>query len=61
MAGWRDVPTDKSICGEDALKTLPYIAQAFINPPEKLDTKDIELVRRGRESSTTGREPPHHT
>ena len=42
LAGWRDVPTDKSICGEDALKTLPHIAQAFINPPEKLDTKDIE-------------------
>ena len=42
LAGWRDVPTDKSICGEDALKTLPYIAQAFINPPEKLDAKDIE-------------------
>ena len=42
LAGWRDVPTDKNICGEDALKTLPDIAQAFINPPEKLDPKDIE-------------------
>ena len=42
LAGWRDVPTDKNICGEDALKTLPEIAQAFINPPEKLDPKDIE-------------------
>ena len=25
LAGWRDVPTDKNICGEDALKTLSLI------------------------------------
>ena len=42
LAGWREVPTNQDICGEDALKTLPYISQAFINPSEKVDAKDIE-------------------
>ena len=50
LAGWRDVPTDEKICGEDALKTLPYISQAFINPSEKINSKDIEskllIIRR---------------
>ena len=50
LAGWRDVPTDEKICGEDALKTLPHISQAFINPPEQINSKDIEskllIIRR---------------
>ena len=50
LAGWRDVPTNKEICGEDALKTLPHISQAFINPTKKINNKDIEskllIIRR---------------
>ncbi|MAV33252.1 MAG: glutamate synthase large subunit, partial [Gammaproteobacteria bacterium] len=42
LAGWREVPVNKEICGEDALKTLPHISQAFVNPPENIDPKDIE-------------------
>lgn len=33
VAGWRDVPTDPSVCGELALKTLPRIEQVFVNAP----------------------------
>ena len=50
LAGWREVPTNKNICGEDALKTLPYITQAFINPTEKVSDSDVEskllIIRR---------------
>ncbi len=42
LAGWRDVPTNEKICGKDALKTLPYICQAFINPSDKINLEDIE-------------------
>ena len=32
--GWRVVPTDPSVCGEEALKTLPRIEQLYVNAPE---------------------------
>jgi glutamate synthase (NADPH/NADH) large chain len=31
VAGWREVPTDSSVCGEEALKTLPRIEQVYVN------------------------------
>ena len=31
--GWRAVPTDPSVCGEQALKTLPRIEQIYVNAP----------------------------
>jgi glutamate synthase (NADPH/NADH) large chain len=33
VAGWREVPTDRSVCGEQALQTLPRIEQVFVNAP----------------------------
>ena len=42
LAGWREVPINKEICGQDALKTLPYISQLFINPSDEINAKDIE-------------------
>ncbi|MDH4124053.1 MAG: glutamate synthase large subunit [Gammaproteobacteria bacterium] len=33
VAGWREVPTDPSVCGEQALQTLPRIEQVFVNAP----------------------------
>ena len=33
VAGWREVPTDPSACGEQALRTLPSIQQVFVNAP----------------------------
>ena len=34
VAGWRVVPTDPSVCGEQALRTLPRIEQIFVNAPD---------------------------
>ncbi len=42
LAGWREVPTDPSACGEEALQTLPAIWQAFINAPEDSDRAGFE-------------------
>jgi glutamate synthase (NADPH) large chain len=33
VAGWREVPTDPSVCGAQALRTLPRIEQVFVNAP----------------------------
>ncbi len=40
VAGWREVPIDTSVCGEQALATLPRIEQVFVNA--------IEGMPRGR-------------
>ncbi len=34
VAGWRVVPTDPSVCGQQALETLPRIEQVFVNAPD---------------------------
>ncbi len=34
VAGWREVPTDPSVCGEQALRTLPRIEQVYVNAPD---------------------------
>ena len=36
LLGWRDVPTDSSILGEKAKASMPFIAQCFVERPEKL-------------------------
>src|SRR5690606_32589285 len=33
VAGWREVPIDPSVCGDEALATLPRIEQVFVNAP----------------------------
>ena len=43
FAGWREVPTDSSACGEEALCTQPAIFQAFINAPQKNTVEEFEL------------------
>ncbi len=37
VAGWRELPTNPSACGEEALKTLPQITQLFVNAPADVD------------------------
>ena len=34
VAGWREVPTDPSVCGKEALRTLPRIEQVYVNAPD---------------------------
>ncbi|RCX32938.1 glutamate synthase large subunit [Thioalbus denitrificans] len=43
LAGWREVPTDADACGEQALRTLPGIAQVFVNAGAGMDTETLEL------------------
>jgi glutamate synthase (NADPH/NADH) large chain len=54
VAGWREVPTDPSVCGEVALKTLPRIEQVFVNPGEGMQrgrmNRRLFLARRRAEN-----------
>ena len=34
VAGWREVPTDPTVCGEQALRSMPRIEQVYVNAPE---------------------------
>jgi glutamate synthase (NADPH/NADH) large chain len=43
VIGWREVPTDSSVCGEIALASLPRIEQVFIDAGE---LSDAELSKR---------------
>ncbi len=54
VVGWRVVPTDKSILGEIALRTLPEFNHIFVNAPEGMDAVDFNrklfLARRRAEA-----------
>ena len=54
VAGWREVPTDPSACGEQALKTLPRIEQLFVNAPDGMPrgrfNRKLFLARRRAEN-----------
>ncbi|MDH4055239.1 MAG: glutamate synthase large subunit [Gammaproteobacteria bacterium] len=57
VAGWRVVPLDTSVCGEEALKTLPKIEQLFVNAPEGMQrgsfNRRLFLARRRAENRVT--------
>ncbi len=59
VVGWREVPTDSSVCGEIALDSLPTIAQVFIDAPGEseadLSTK-LFVARRKAEIANEGDE-----
>ena len=50
FAGWREVPTDPSACGEEALKSRPAIFHAYINAPDDISkaefNRSLYLARR---------------
>ncbi len=49
LCGWREVRTDPSACGAEALKTLPSVWQGFINlPPDSLTGDGERLLYRLR-------------
>jgi glutamate synthase (NADPH/NADH) large chain len=54
VAGWREVPTDPSVCGEVALETLPRIEQVFVNATEGMQrgrfNRRLFLARRRAEN-----------
>ncbi|NMH59300.1 glutamate synthase large subunit [Alteromonas ponticola] len=53
VAGWRQVPVDKSVLGELALTGVPQIEQVFVNAPPGWRKKDLErrlyMIRRRTE------------
>ena len=54
VAGWRVVPTDPSVCGALALRTLPRIEQVFVNAPKAMQrdrfNRRLFLARRRAEN-----------
>ncbi|GMR16068.1 MAG: glutamate synthase large subunit [Gammaproteobacteria bacterium] len=42
IAGWRVVPVNKDVCGEEALKSLPQIEQIFVNAADGMDSTTFE-------------------
>ena len=54
VVGWRTVPTDSSVCGELALRTLPRIEQVFVNAPDGMQrgqfNRRLFLARRRAEN-----------
>ena len=55
VAGWREVPTDPSACGQEALNSLPRIEQVFVNAPAGMDESafDRELFVARRKAEQT--------
>lgn len=42
VQGWRVVPTDSSVCGAEALKSLPQIEQVFVNAADGMTEEEFE-------------------
>jgi glutamate synthase (NADPH/NADH) large chain len=61
FAGWRELPTNNSACGDEALKTLPTIAQLFVNAPEDMDeaafNRKLFMARRRAERARASADP----
>ena len=57
LAGWRLVPVDISVCGAEALRTLPIIEQVFVNAPVGMERADFNrqlfIARRRTEIALT--------
>ncbi len=44
FAGWREVPVDSSVCGEQALATMPRVTQVYVGVHEDLDLSGLERL-----------------
>ena len=57
LVGWRKVPIDPSVCGAEALETLPQIEQVFVNAGEGMArgrfNRRLFLARRRAEKRLT--------
>ena len=42
LAGWRKVPVDPSVLGEQAKASLPEIVQVFVNAPDAINSNNFE-------------------
>ncbi|MCC5794727.1 MAG: glutamate synthase large subunit [Chromatiales bacterium] len=61
FAGWRAVPVDRSVCGEEALRTLPRIEQVFVNAPAGMGMAEMDrrlyVARRRTERALAESDP----
>jgi len=61
VAGYRELPTDPSACGMEALKTLPTIVQVFVNAGPDIDEQTLNrklyMARRRAEKQLEGSDP----
>ncbi|MGJ8669366.1 MAG: glutamate synthase large subunit [Oceanococcus sp.] len=61
LAGWREIPIDTSVCGEQALRSLPLTEQVFVNAPDDIKEFDFErklfFARRAAEKATAAFDP----
>lgn len=61
VQGWRSVPTDPSICGEEALSSLPLFEQIFVNAAKGMGDADFErhlyIARRRTENLLEANDP----
>lgn len=60
-AGWRVVPTNPDVCGDEALRTLPVIEQIYVNAPDTMDDQAFEralfIARRRAEYAIADHDP----
>ena len=61
VVGWREVPIEPSVCGEQALQTLPRIEQVFVNAPSGMQrgtfNRQLFLARRRAEKRLGDNDP----
>ena len=59
--GWREVPVDHSVCGEEASRSVPRIEQIFVSATEEMDTAEFNrhlfVARRRTEIALSDRDP----
>lgn len=60
VAGWRAVPVNREVCGEQALASLPQIEQVFVHSPMALADDELErrlfIARRRAEGQLRGQD-----
>ncbi len=44
VAGWRELPTNDSACGEEALKSMPAIYHVYVNAPDSMSRADFNRL-----------------
>ncbi len=44
VAGWREVPTDPSACGDEALESLPAIYHVYVNAPDDMSRAEFNRL-----------------
>jgi glutamate synthase (NADPH/NADH) large chain len=61
VAGWRTVPTNPSVCGAEALRTLPRMEMVFVTNVDDVDeasfNRRLFLARRRTEKALEQRDP----